>query len=84
MNEYRIKYSTHAKLRMLERNVSKDEIAYALLHGATMKNNESATPFPKEEISCQVDSRFLLIVVATNHADKTKVVITVYAKGKKK
>ena len=83
VNEYRIKYSAHARLRMLERNVSKQEIAYALLHGIPMKQNEHATPFPKEEISCQVGSRWLVVVIAVNHADKVKVVITVYAKGKK-
>jgi len=83
MNEYHIKYSTHARLRMLERNVSKQEIAYALLHGMAMKKNEYATPLPKEEISCRVGSRWLVIVITVNHADKVKVVITVYAKEKK-
>ncbi len=68
---------------MLERDVSKQEITYALSRGVLMKKIEDATPFPKEEISCQVGSRWLFVVVAVNHADKVKVVITVYAKEKK-
>jgi hypothetical protein len=71
-------------LRMLERDVSRQEIAYALRNSISMKKDEHATPFPKEEISCQVGSRWLFVVIAVNHADEVRVVITVYAKEKKK
>jgi len=81
---YDIRYSNHARDRMFERRITEEEVIHALSFGSLIKKNENATPFPKEEISCQVGLRLIYVVVAVNHTSKTKVVVTVYAKGKMK
>jgi len=83
MDVYRIVYTDHARARMAERDISKEEVAHALSFGLSMKKNEGAGRFPKEEVSCQVGSRFVHVVVGINHVSKIKIVVTAYAKGKK-
>lgn len=84
MDGYRIVYTDHVRVRMVERDISEEEITHALLFGLSIRNNENAGRFPKEEISCQVGSCLIHVVVALNHVSRIKVVITAYAKGKKK
>jgi hypothetical protein len=84
MKEYRIVYTDHVRARMVERNISEEEITHVLLFGLSTKKNENAGRFPKEEISCLVGSRLIHAVVAINHTSRVKVVITAYAKGRKR
>ena len=83
MDVYRIVYTEHARARMAERDISKEEVAHTLSLGVSIKKNQDAGRFPKEEVSCQVGSRFIHVVVGINHASKIKIVVTAYAKGKK-
>lgn len=84
MDEYRIVYTNHAREHMFERGIREEEIDHVLAFGLSIKKNEGALPLPKEEISCYVGSRLISVVVGINHASRTKIVITVYAKGKKR
>jgi len=83
MDEYCIKYTNHARERMFERGIREEEVDHVLSFGLSIQKNERALPFPKEEVSCYVGSRLIRVVVGINHASRTKIVITVYAKGKK-
>jgi hypothetical protein len=69
---------------MFERGIREEEIDHVIAFGLSIKKNEVALPLPKEEISCYVGSRLVSVVVGINHASKTRIVITVYAKGKKR
>ena len=83
MDVYRIVYTEHARARMAERDISKEDVAHTLFLGVSIKKNQDTGRFPKEEVSCQVGSRFIHVVIGINHASKIKIVITAYAKGKK-
>ncbi|HEY4032515.1 MAG TPA: DUF4258 domain-containing protein [Ktedonobacteraceae bacterium] len=83
MDVYRIVYTEHARARMAERDISKEEVAHTLSLGVSIQKNKEAGRFPKEEVSCQVGSCFIHVVVGINHASKIKIVVTAYAKGKK-
>jgi hypothetical protein len=69
---------------MFERRITEEEVIHAISFGTLVKEDEDAIPFPKEEISCRVGLRLIYVVVAVNHTTKTEVVVTVYAKGKRK
>jgi hypothetical protein len=69
MDVYRIVYTEHARARMAERDI-KEEVARTLSLGVSIKKKEDAGRFPKEEVSCQVGSRFIHVVVGINHASK--------------
>jgi hypothetical protein len=83
MDEYRIIYTNHARERMFERGIREEEVDHVLSFGLSIKRNERALPLPKEEVSCHVGSRLIHVVVGINHVSRTKIVVTVYAKGKK-
>jgi len=83
MDVYRIIYTDHARERMFERDISEEEVVHALSFGLSIKKNESTARFPKEEVSCQVGSRLIHVVAGVNHLSRIKIVVTVYAKGKK-
>jgi hypothetical protein len=70
MDGYRIVYTEHARARMAERDISKEEVARTLSLGVSIKKKEDARRFPKEEVSCQVGSRFIHVIVGINHASK--------------
>ena len=80
MDVYRIVYTEHARAHMAERDLSKEEVAHTLSLGVSIKKHEDAGRFSKEEVSCQVGSRFIHVVVGINHASKIKIAITAYAK----
>jgi hypothetical protein len=51
MDGYRIVYTEHARARMAERDISKEEVARTLSLGVSIKKKEDARRFPKEEVS---------------------------------
>jgi hypothetical protein len=59
MDDYRIVYTDHVRVRMVERDISEEEITHALHFGVLVKKHENTGRFPKEEISCQVGSRLI-------------------------
>lgn len=78
MKIYRIVYSNHASLRMIERSLTKREIALACLFGETIKTYPDDTPYPSELILSWSGSKPLHIVVATHTNDRVKFVVTAY------
>lgn len=75
MDVYRIIYSFHAFERMLERNISREDIKHALLHGEVIEYDPY---FRKSLILYWCDQRPIHVVITTNDVDKTNRVITAY------
>jgi DNA primase catalytic subunit len=75
MDVYRVIYSFHASERMLERNISKEDVNRALLLGEVIEHDLDIS---KSLILYWCGRRPIHVVVITNGLDKTKRIITAY------
>jgi hypothetical protein len=78
MDDYSIVYRLHAIQRMLERNVSTDELGTIIKKGKIIEKYKNDSPFSSRLILGQANKRPLHVVITDNTTDKKAVVITVY------
>jgi len=75
---FKLVFRLHALQRMFSRNISEDEIRFAIDKGETIKSYEKDTPYPSKLILGKYGARTLHVVVAMNYADNEIIVVTVY------
>lgn len=78
MNELTILYRLHAIQRMVERNVSTEELSKIIKNGKVVERYKNDSPYPSRLILGRVNNRPLHVVITENNTDKIIVVITVY------
>jgi len=71
-------FRVHAIQRMLERNISADEVKEILRRGKVIEDYPLDKPYPSYLIFGWVQNRPLHVVAADDSAEKQSVVITVY------
>jgi hypothetical protein len=74
----KIVYRQHAIRRMFEREISADDVLFALRSGQTIESYPDDTPYGSRLILGFTDRRPLHIVIADNLAEDTQIVITVH------
>lgn len=83
MKDVKLIYRLHALKRMIERNITKQDIKKALNNGVIIKNYPSDMPYPSKLIMGYSGSRPLHVVYAENKEDNTYIIITVYEPSSK-
>ena len=78
MNENIILYRLHAIQRMVERNVSTEELSRIIRNGKVIERYKNESPYLSRLILGEVNKRPLHIVITENDIEKKIVVITVY------
>ena len=78
MDDYSIVYRLHAIQRMIERNVSTDDLGNIIKKGKIIEKYKNDSPYSSRLILGQANNRPLHVVITDNTTDKKAVVITVY------
>jgi len=71
-------FKDHAILRMLERDISEQEVLEVLHHGEVVEKYDDDFPYPSCLMYKMLDTKPLHIVVADNRNDEQKIIVTVY------
>jgi hypothetical protein len=78
LDEYHIVYKNHARIRMIQRNISEDEVVHAIRWGVIIKQYADDTPYPSILLLCWYGKRPLHVVVAIDHVEKVHFIVTTY------
>ncbi len=78
MNEFKVKFRTHAIQRMFERSITEEEIELVISEGEVIKKYPEDKPYPSRLILGWIDKRPLHVVVAINRENSLIIVVTVY------
>ena len=78
MSNEKITFRLHAVQRMFERNISAEEVRYALDTGEMIEEYPDDTPYPSCLILGCYMGRVIHVVAANNSLDEEIIVITVY------
>ena len=78
MSENIILYRLHAIQRMVERNVSTEELSRIIRNGKVIERYKNESPYLSRLILGEVNNRPLHVVITENDIEKKIVVITVY------
>jgi len=68
----------HAILRMLERDISEEEVLEVLHYGEVLENYDDDFPYPSCLMFKMLEQKPLHIVVAHNKNEEQKIIVTVY------
>ena len=71
-------FKDHAVIRMLERNISKQEVIEILKSGEIIERYDDDMPYPSCLMFGMVSGKPLHVVVADNISESQKIIITVY------
>ena len=74
----RLIFRGHAIERMVERNVSVDDVRSVLIAGETIEDYPNDKPFPSRLVLGWRSTGPLHVVVAEDEASETEIVVTVY------
>jgi hypothetical protein len=78
LDEYRIVYKNHARIRMIQRNISEDEIVHTIKCGTIIKEYPDDTPFPSVLLLCWYGVRPVHVVVAIDNVEKIQFIVIAY------
>lgn len=78
MNDYIIVFRLHAIQRMVERNVSTEELRKIIKTGKVLERYKNDSPYPSRLILGRVNNRPLHVVITENETENKIIVITVY------
>ena len=78
MESYKITYSNHAVRQMFQRNISVEEVKFALQHGSIINEYSDDRPYPSKLVFAVCNSRQLHVVFAENSKDNEIIIITTY------
>ncbi len=71
-------YRFHAVRRMLERNVSEEDVSRILKDGKTIESYPNDRPYPSRLVMGYANGRPLHVVLADNIETRESIIITVY------
>ncbi|OFY62509.1 MAG: hypothetical protein A3H98_13160 [Bacteroidetes bacterium RIFCSPLOWO2_02_FULL_36_8] len=77
-----IVFKDHAIIRMLERNINRNEIIETIEHGEIIEDYKDDYPYPSCLMFKMVNHRPIHVVVANDIGEKKKIIITVYIPDK--
>jgi Domain of unknown function (DUF4258) len=79
MNRYdRLIFRLHAIKRMFERNISEEDVKYAIVHGIVIQDYPEDQPYPSALILGWRKNRPLHVVAASSDSEQLTVIITAY------
>ena len=78
MKNWRIIFRIHAIQRMFTRQISDENVRYALDKGEVIENYPNDTPYPSRLLLGWIGSRPLHVVVAENSEQMEQIIITAY------
>ncbi len=61
----RYKITVHARQQMIDREIYRDDLAYAFDHGEIIHDAPNARPHPKVQIAAELPNEQILIVVVS-------------------
>ncbi len=65
-------FRVHAIQRMVQRQISVDDVRYVLATGEVLENYPDDTPYPSRLVLGSVGARYLHVVVADKYGDPRK------------
>ena len=71
-------FRVHAIQRMVQRQISVDDVRYVLATGEVVENYPDDMPYPSRLVLGSVGTRSLHVVVADNTETRESIVITAY------
>jgi len=78
LDEYRIVYKNHVRIRMIQRNISEEEVVHTIRWGAIIKEYPDDTPYSSILLLCWYGVRPLHVVVAIDNLEKIQFIVTAY------
>ena len=78
MDIYQILYQLHAIERMSQRKISEEDVEHIILTGEVIAEYPDDTPYPSKLLLGWRNAKPLHVVVATDHVNRHKFVITAY------